>query len=297
MNNEKLYLNIINNLNDGVYFVDENRRITFWNKAAERISGYTAEELLGVVCEQSNLNHIDAAGRPLCVTGCPLYHSIVDGKQRQAEVFLRHKDGYRIPIRVNIFPITEGGKNVGAIEVFTPNSPTVYDDNLIDQLANEAMCDTLTGLPSRRYLQTYMDYKFSEHMRFNKPFALLFMDIDNFRVFNNEYGHDMGDQVLRKISESVKQNIRKTDFFGRWGGEEFLGIYAVKNLAEAQIAAEKIRVLISSTEIPCERPLSVTASIGITIVEDSDTVETLVERADHLMYKSKKSGKNRVTVG
>ena len=83
---EELYLNIINNLRDGIYFVDTERRILFWNKAAERITGYTADEIVGKHCPQTLLSHIDENGRPLCVVGCPLFTSLADGKQRQDRV-------------------------------------------------------------------------------------------------------------------------------------------------------------------------------------------------------------------
>jgi len=295
MNSEQLYLSIVNNLSDGVYFVTKDRRITFWNKAAEKISGYRADEIVGSYCQDNLLNHIDYSGKPLCVVGCPLYASIVDGKQRKNEAFLRHKEGHRIPVMVNIFPIIENGEIAGAIEIFTPNSPTVYEDDLIEQLSNMAMRDALTGMPNRRYLQSFIEYKLSEFKKFNTPFAALFMDIDNFRDFNNKYGHAMGDTVLKNISESIKKSTRKSDFFGRWGGEEFLGIYSVKNIRDAACAAEKVRILVENTVIPYSTHLSVTASIGITLIKSSDSAETLIERADQLMYQSKILGKNCIT--
>ena len=83
METEELYLNIINNLRDGIYFVDMERRILFWNKAAEQITGYSAEEIVGKQCQYSKLNHIDELGRPLCMIGCPLFATLGDGQQRQ----------------------------------------------------------------------------------------------------------------------------------------------------------------------------------------------------------------------
>ena len=295
MNTEGLYLHILNNMSDGVYFVDTERRITFWNKAAEDITGYDAEEIIGRKCDQSRLNHIDITGKPLCVVGCPLYSSIMDGQQRKDEVFLRHKEGHRIPVFVNIFPLVENGEIIGAAEIFTPNSPAVYDDDLVEKLSNMAMRDSLTGLPNRRYLQSFMEYKLNEYKRFNSLFSVLFMDIDNFCKFNNEYGHDIGDLVLRKISETIRKNTRKSDLFGRWGGEEFIGVYTLSSSDEAAVAAEKIRMLVANTEVPCnDKILSVTVSVGIATVQNDDTIEALLNRADRLMYKSKEAGKNRV---
>ena len=89
MEMNELYLTIINNLNDGVYYVDLDRRILFWNKAAENITGYCADEIVGRQCQDNQLNHIDEDGRPLCIIGCPLFATIIDGKQRRERVFVR----------------------------------------------------------------------------------------------------------------------------------------------------------------------------------------------------------------
>lgn len=296
MHKEHLYLEIINNLCDGVYFVDSQRRITFWNKAAESITGYSAAEILGRSCNDNLLNHIDEQGRPLCLVGCPLFATILDGQQRKATVFLRHKAGHRIPILVTIFPMVEDGAVTGAIEIFTPASPVQYDDDLIEKLSNIAMRDTLTGLPNRRYLESFLEYKLNELKRFGASFAVLFADIDNFSSFNNTYGHETGDEILKNISTTIRKQLRKTDLFGRWGGEEFLGIYAINSIVDVPIISEKVRILVENTEVIHEgQALHATLSIGITIAHHKDTCASIVERADQLMYKSKANGKNRVT--
>lgn len=297
MNNEQLYLNIINNLQDGVYYVDRERRLLFWNKAAEQITGYSADEMVGKCCQHTLLNHIDEEGRPLCTIGCPLFTTLDDGKQRQDRVFVRHKDGYRIPIVVNIFPIEENGEIIGAVEVFTQNSPTVYDDDLVERLSDIAMHDPLTHLPNRRYLENFLNYKMGEFRRFDRLCAVLFADIDNFSRFNNDYGHDTGDKVLTNIASSIKANMRRDDLIGRWGGEEFVGIYSVTNPDHVFLIGEKFRQMVQNTEVVSNgEPLSVSVSVGITLIRPDDTASTIVERADHLMYISKKSGKNRVSV-
>lgn len=296
MLNEQLYLAIINNLCDGVYYVDLNRTILFWNKAAEEITGYSAEEIVGSQCQNTQLNHIDNEGRPLCLVGCPLFATLIDGKQRQANVFVRHKKGHRIPILVNIFPMREHGEIIGAIEVFTQNSPKVYEDDLVEQLSGIAMHDGLTGLPNRRYLESFLEYKLHECSRFGKECAVVFADIDDFSQFNNHYGHEAGDAVLINMAASLRQTVQKSDMIGRWGGEEFVGIFSVAKEYDAPILAEKFRQLVSNTEIlHAGQPLSTTVSVGVTLATKNDTVQSIIDRADKLMYKSKEKGKNRVS--
>ena len=287
---------IVSNMQDGAYFVDQNRRILFWNASAERITGYKKEEIVGKDCPSSGLNHIDEEGRPLCQVGCPLFATNIDGKTRQERVFVRHKDGHRIPIRVNIFPIRNGNEIVGSIELFTQDSPTQYEDSLITKLSGMAMHDELTKLPNRRYLESFLGYKFSQFQRFGQPFAVVFADIDDFSAFNNTYGHEAGDAVLQNIAETVRANLKKDDLFGRWGGEEFVGIFTIGNEYEATIIAEKLRAVIEKTEVDYNgASLHVTLSLGVTAVKLGDTTDAIVDRADRLMYQSKENGKNRVS--
>ena len=293
-----LFSHIIDNLSDGVYFVDLDRRLHLWNKGAEAITGFTAEEMIGKTCAETLLQHVAEDGCPICTTGCPLFSTIMDGQQRKARVLVRHKDGHRIPVLVNIFPVIEDSKIIGAVEIFTQASPTVYEDDVIAHLSRAAMHDTLTSLPNRRYLESFLEYRLGEFKRFEKPFAVLFADIDNFSKFNNEYGHDAGDAVLKNITASIKNSMRNIDLVGRWGGEEFLGIYLINNLADATIIAEKFRSLVNATVIDhADESLNVTVSVGITVAQASDDIESIVERADTLMYESKTSGKNKVTAG
>lgn len=294
---EKLYLYIINSLRDGIYFVDTQRRITFWNKAAEEITGYMADEIVGRRCQDNLLKHIDEEGSPLCTIACPLFSTIIDGETRKAEVFLRHKDGHRIPVSVNIFPMEEDGEIIGAVEIFTQHTPVVYEDNLVESLTKVAMNDTLTVLPTRRYLELFIEYKINLFSRFEEQFCLMFLDIDDFASFNNNYGHDVGDAVLKNVAQSLHGNIRKTDLLGRWGGDEFVGVFAIKKPSDLPMLTEKIQMLINNTELEHNgERLKVTVSIGSTMVRNGDTVESIIERADKLMYQSKGNGKNHASI-
>lgn len=172
MTNEELYLSILNNIQDGVYYVDMHRKIKFWNKGAEQITGYRADEIVGLDCPESKLNHIDEFGNHLCVTGCPLFATNIDGVVRTEKVFVRHKNGYRIPLLTTVYPIRENGVIVGSVEVFTQNSPKVYDDNLIESLSEKATHDSLTRLPNRSYLENFLQYKLSEYQRFGKKICI-----------------------------------------------------------------------------------------------------------------------------
>ena len=113
----------LDNLFDGAYVVDTKRVIQYWNKAAEELTGFTADEVVGRSSADNILNHVDLAGNLLCIIGCPLLGTLCDGQKREELVFLHHKQGHRIPIQIRVSPIQdESGKVIGAIEIF-PNIP------------------------------------------------------------------------------------------------------------------------------------------------------------------------------
>ncbi|MBW2623625.1 MAG: PAS domain-containing protein, partial [Deltaproteobacteria bacterium] len=118
-----IFKSILNDLHDGVYFVEPDRKINFWNRAAEKITGYSAEEVTGCFCFEDILDHVDADGKKLCQEGCLLEQTLRDGSSRESEIYLHHKNGERLPVSVRVSPVfDEENKIVGAVEVFSDNS-------------------------------------------------------------------------------------------------------------------------------------------------------------------------------
>jgi diguanylate cyclase (GGDEF)-like protein len=128
---------------------------------------------------------------------------------------------------------------------------------------------------------------------------LLFCDIDHFKSLNDTFGHNLGDNVLRMIAQTLRANIRETDTMGRWGGEEFLIILQDIDAESLLMIGEKLLNLVrkSHLTLPDRHILSATVSIGGTLVRKNDTVDSVVDRADRLMYQSKVSGRDRITIG
>lgn len=291
------YEKLVENLFDGVYYVDLDNVITYWNRAAERITGYARDEVLGSRCSDNILRHIDAEGNELCLAGCPLRASRSDGMIHEADVFLHHKAGHRVPVTVRVSPIRdEGGAVMGAVEVFSDNSKRLDVLQEIESLKKEAYTDQLTGVANRRFAEMRLHGWMEEFRVFGIPFGFLFMDIDRFKSFNDTYGHNAGDQVLQMVGRTISNLLRKLDVVARWGGEEF--IVLVPNVDEDKLGriAERIRVFIERSWLTVNgKHLFVTVSIGCTMAAKNDSVDALVQRADSLMYKSKEGGRNRIT--
>jgi diguanylate cyclase (GGDEF)-like protein len=133
--------------------------------------------------------------------------------------------------------------------------------------------------------------------RYGLRFGLLIIDVDHFKQFNDQYGHDTGDLVLQSVANTLLCCIRPFDAICRWGGEEFSGIFPNIDLTTLEEIAERLKMLVQHSEVQTDDGLlSVTVSIGGTMAKDNDTTASLVKRADALMYVSKKEGRNRVTV-
>jgi len=148
------YERIIENLYDGLYFVDRDRVITYWNKGAERISGFTADEVVGKSCADNILTHVDSQGNSLCTGMCPLAATIADGTLREAELFMHHKDGHRIPVSVRFSTLTDrDGIIIGGVEVFTDISNQEATKLRVKELEKLALLDNLTQLANRNYIE------------------------------------------------------------------------------------------------------------------------------------------------
>ena len=283
---------------DGIYIVDTQRKIIFWNESAEVITGYTKAEMVDRYCYDNILMHTDENGTQLCLCGCPLHKSIQTNEMACASVFLRHKNGYRVPVSVRSVPVVEDHVVVGAIEFFQIQQDRIERMYNLDELQSLALTDHLTTLPNRSYMETFLQSRINEHPVLGVQFGVLFIDIDHFKVINDTYGHDVGDLVLQNLSKTFSNNIRNTDRIGRWGGEEFVGVCLCSDEAALVQLAKKIRVLAERTNTMFrDQPIHVTISIGATLYQKGESSQQLVTRADNLMYQSKAEGRNRVTIG
>jgi len=290
---------MVNSLYDGVYCVDNDRNIIFWNPSAERLTGFSREEVLGRCCSENILRHVDDAGTELCIGLCPLAKTMAENHSRESSIYLHHKEGHRVPVSVRCAALTnEKGEVVGGVEIFSDASLFDTMASKVKELEKLAYLDHLTEVANRRYSDIFLIQRQQEFERYQWPFGVLLFDIDRFKSVNDTHGHDVGDRVLKMVARTLAINTRTFDLIGRWGGEEFFGIF--RNIDEKLLAeiAERYRMLVEKSFIELgKEPLSVTVSIGATLMKKDDTLETLVNRVDHLLYASKEGGRNRVTQG
>jgi len=289
---------IVDHLADGVYYVDRSRSILYWNEGARRLTGYAAQDVVGRRCNDGILAHVDGGGEELCVAVCPLVASIRDDAPRDVEVWLRHRDGHRVPVRVRTAPIHDSqGRVSGAVEIFDDATGLIDAREEAAAASRDALTDALTGLPNRRQLDLSLAGRLENHDRYGWRFALLMVDIDHFKAVNDEHGHDAGDAALSTVASTIAGGLRKGDMAARWGGEEFVILANAGDDAAPRELAERIRALVASSVVRYGgEEIVVRVSIGVAMAERGDEARDLLARADGALYRAKSGGRDRVVM-
>lgn len=271
---------------DPVMITNEQMEIVFINEAFEKDTGYKQEEVVGKKPGFLSSNeHNSSFYRSL-------YNHILNGKKYSETFINKAKDGSLIYLEQTISPIRN---SEGVVTHYLSISRNITNEmREKTRLIDEASKDSMTGLYNRRSGDKCLKNKMKKLQTIGQRFSVIIMDIDNFKLVNDKFGHIAGDGVIVFISEKIKQSIRDSDFAVRWGGEEFIIITSDDEKA-GFIVAERIRRLIEASEAPGVG--SVTASFGISQSSCGDTsVHDVIDRADKALYLSKRTGKNKSTI-
>lgn len=298
LNDVEFYQEILDNLYDGIFFVNDKGAITYWNNGAVKLTGYLPDDV-------KNRNYCDIFkplnkfGNNLCELGdCPIRQVLRSSQLMEIDAYIRHKDGHLLPISIRIAPVREVDRQfVVAVEIHSRNSPRYALHQRLEELQEMAMYDALTGIANRRYIEMNLETRLEELKRYNWSFAVMFMDVDNFKALNDTYGHQSGDRILKMIGSTMVNSLRSFDIIGRWGGEEFVVILVNVAAGELFKVADRFRQLVENSQLTLENGefLSTTVSVGVTNATVGDSVDAIIERADKLMYQSKRNGKNIVS--
>lgn len=245
-------------------------------------SGYTKEELIGQ--KISILRYHDLPGEFFS----ELWETIRSGKIWEGEVKKKKKDGGFYYLEQKIIPI------VDACNEITSYLAICNDVTQKKEAEYLSTVDKLTDTYNRRTLDHYMHCEFEKAKRYAHSLTFILLDVDYFKSINDTYGHLIGDTILQTISEILKQILRKSDIFGRYGGDEFLIICSQADENAAVTLAYKIKQQIENYLFP--HTTSVTLSLGIAEYRDEETPEALFHRADQALYLAKNDGRNCIKI-
>ncbi|WP_084190976.1 EAL domain-containing protein [Methylomarinum vadi] len=284
--NLKLSDKVFQQSQDAILICDQNNSIISINPAFTEITGYSEKEALG-----KNPGFL-SSGRHDREFYSEMWQAILENGYWQGEIWNRRKNGELFPEWLTISVVSDdNGAITNYIAIFSDISLHKESEERIEHLAHY---DPVTDLPNRILLRAHVDHELIVSERQNKSFALLFMDLDHFKNINDSLGHTIGDQVLIKVSERLKQILREEDTVARLGGDEFNILLSEANFKGAALVAAKIINTIARPIHIDHYQLHITASIGISLYpENGQDYETLSKNADTALYQSKHKGRNQ----
>ena len=280
----KLLHTVINTTDDLIFYKNCKLQYIGCNKSFENVSGKKESEIIGK--DDFELFEKDIAQifreQDLAILN--------NDRLSTSDEWLKINDK-KLLFQTKKIPFKYKEKNKKGILGISRDITTLH--KIQEKLKEQAYYDDLTKIFNRKAYNERIQEKFDMFNRYQIYFCIATYDIDDFKHINDTYGHDMGDKVLIEITNEIRNSIRKTDLLFRIGGEEFMIIFSKNLMQEAYEVVEKTRVDISNMSIIENE--KITISIGITEVKKDDTPDLIYERADKLMYKSKKNGKNQTT--
>jgi len=275
-----------------ILITDVEGSILYVNASFEKITGYSREETLG------ENPRILKSGKQSPEIYRNLWGSITQGREWRGEMINRCKDGSEIWMRISISPVAEeSGKIASYVSIQEDITELKNNEARLEFLATT---DELTRIYNRRKFMECAREEHKRSQRYRHSMGLVMFDIDHFKAINDTYGHDGGDEVLRKMASFVKEHLRETDITGRLGGEEFGIILLETDVAGVTQIIERLRQSLAETLFDINgKEIHVTASFGISMcTEDSpeSTVDDLLKEADLAMYHAKDMGRNKVAL-
>lgn len=277
---------VFENTEEGILITDANQRIISVNKAFEKISGYTKEELIG---EKPSLLKSFKHDRFFYKK---MWLSIQEKGYWKGKIYDLIKDGSIIPTWLNITAVKdENGKVIKYISMHTNLQEIIDSQEKADYLAYH---DSLTNLPNRIKLEDHLSHVIAVASRDHLTMSILFIDLDRFKIINDTLGHQVGDRLLQNVSKRIRKVLRDTDMVARMGGDEFIVVLeTARNKKAAAYVCQKILDTLKEPIKIGEHTLNTSASIGVAMFPDNGkTITTLIKNADTAMYHAKSLGKN-----
>ena len=283
---------LLNSAGEGIYGLDLEGKTTFVNPAAARMIGWEVEELIGKP-QHDILHHSKPDGSPYPRESCPIYSVFKDGSVSQvdSEVFWR-RDGTSFPVEYASTPILdERGELAGAVVTFRDITERKQAEETIRHLAYH---DALTNLANRTMFEDRLAVTLAQARRKRRMAAVMFLDLDQFKVVNDTVGHALGDRLLQSVAERLTGLVRDGDTVARVGGDEFTLLLAeVERVEEVAEVAERVLDALRQPWVLNGHEFRITTSIGIAMFpNDGEDADSLLSNADTAMYRAKDQGRD-----
>jgi diguanylate cyclase (GGDEF)-like protein len=258
--------------------------LSFFNVASIKELGEKFSSILDIVQNSENFINKENILKSFS-KGVSLYDFIHNIDETHRVISLVDGDSVEKSFLVNISKITQTKFLINLTDVTKMQKEK-------EDTTKKAYTDSLTGIANRNKFEEVFLYELQRVQRYQEAFTIALMDIDHFKLVNDNFGHLIGDEILVCITNITQKSVRGSDLFARWGGEEFVILFNKTDLENATLSAEHIRKLIQNTHHNLVG--EITVSFGLTEYKDGDTIESMLARADEALYKAKASGRNCV---
>ncbi len=277
----EIFRTLLDSLQIGVYLVGRDRKIVFWNKGAEDITGYHPHDVVGHTSRENILAQCNENSCVLCGAACPLTEAIHGGRPIEAQIFLRHKAGHQVPVHLRVVLMRDPrGSIVGAAESFEEEREATILDLHQNNLAAHGCLDVQTGVPNHSFTQSHLRENLAFFEEHHLAFGILRIEIDRLEQLQITHGREAVAVMLHVVAQTMKHTLRPDGFLGRWAENEFLAIVTYCDLAGLHKSAESVQKMANCSGIHWwDDLLSVTVSVDATMVQPGDTLESLLLRA------------------
>jgi diguanylate cyclase (GGDEF)-like protein/PAS domain S-box-containing protein len=288
-------MRLLDNMHDAVIFVDAGLRVLQWNHGAERLTGIAGSGIRQRPWSPGLLNLHNEKGEPIGEDDCPVQGAIRSGVQSLRRLSIRGRNGRSIPVDTHTLAVVDNdGTTFGAVLLLHDASSEISLEERCQSLHEKATKDPLTQVANRAELDCVHEAFIRHHRQHRLPCSLMICDLDKFKLVNDTYGHQAGDEAIKSLATVLKNSCRPGDLVARYGGEEFVMLFADCDNTTAARRAEQIRQTLSRICQPRLEGRSITASFGVTEIQAGDTAETMLRRADRALLMAKAKGRNTV---
>jgi diguanylate cyclase (GGDEF)-like protein/PAS domain S-box-containing protein len=298
LDDAEMFRGVLEDLPTGVYLVDRDGKILFWNSGAERITGHLRQEVVGHACREDFLASTDESGEEVPAASAALEAVLKDGRASEAQVSLRHKEGHLVPVRLRAIPMRDGnGAIVGAAECFDELVNLAEWDRRRNKLAEYGCLDAASGVLNHKMMEAHLRECLATYAEHPVPFCVVCIALDHLEEVKARYGVAAIAAVLRMTGQTLENSLRPTDYLGRWQENEFLAIVTECNRTEIARVGERLRKMIAGSKITWWGDLlAITIAMGATAVKAEDTVQEILRRVEGALKESIGQGGNRMVV-
>ena len=276
----QIYRTILEALKTGLYVVDRQRRIVFWNDGAERITGYLRHEVVGHSCIENILKHCNQESCELCGDRCPLSSALREARPVEATGFIHHKGGHRLFVHLWSAPVRNpSGSIIGALQSFEGRYVIPNPDRRENTLSAYGLLDAVTGMANQPMMLTHLREALTTFSELSVPFGILCIRMGELEHFRRTYGWEAANSVMRVAAQTIENSLRPTDFVGRWDDDKFLAILTNCQMSALDSVSKRILKMAATGGIEWwGEELCIAVAIETTTAQAEDTLELLLGR-------------------